>query len=278
MGSSSKRGHKDCERGVYDEVNESLSAFKHYQEVLDEKNGYRDDVIRKSRDITSLSKKIIFEVHRQALNAKKDHEAFQKCSKNLAGVRDLLVDMFKSLIAAKTRRVGGEMDMLYRNQRSFSGGVQEYIEAAAFAAFVANGDCDGPVLSYNDCVSQFEGEPILLDETDYLLGITDITGEIMRLALTSVSNGDRQLIFRLTDTVRRFYMAFLPFHGLGIREFSGKMKTMKTSLMKLEKGCYDIHLQSFEAAKMISARTDRCSLTDVSDRGQDKRQAEDIWS
>lgn len=49
----------------------------------------------------------------------------------------------------------------------------------------------------------------LLPQTDYMLGIADLTGELMRKAINSISSGDSHECFYACQVVRDLYTGYL---------------------------------------------------------------------
>lgn len=76
----------------------------------------------------------------------------------------------------------------HRYARQISGGHQEYIEAASFEHYLTTAS----LLTYEDAVSKIgaldaEGPGVGLGFEDYVLGIYDMTGELMRFAITAMA-------------------------------------------------------------------------------------------
>jgi len=76
----------------------------------------------------------------------------------------------------------------HRYARQVSGGHQEYIEAASFEHYLTT----ATLLSYEDSVAKVraldaEGPGVGLGYEDYVLGIYDMTGELMRFAITAMA-------------------------------------------------------------------------------------------
>jgi hypothetical protein len=76
----------------------------------------------------------------------------------------------------------------HRYARQISGGHQEYIEAASFEHYLTTAS----LLSYEDSVAKIraldaEGPGVGLGYEDYVLGIYDMTGELMRFAITAMA-------------------------------------------------------------------------------------------
>ena len=72
----------------------------------------------------------------------------------------------------------------YRHQRQISPGIQEYVEALSFQRYLET----QTLITYHEAQSMIPGG-ILLTEDDYLLGLFDLTGELMRYAITGMATG-----------------------------------------------------------------------------------------
>ncbi|KAF3336543.1 Protein EXECUTER 1 [Carex littledalei] len=74
--------------------------------------------------------------------------------------------------------------------------VQEYIEAATLCRFCKTGtllnlsEINSSLLALSDTTI----EPLQINVLDYLLGVADVTGELMRLAIGRISDGVNILI------------------------------------------------------------------------------------
>jgi predicted translin family RNA/ssDNA-binding protein len=77
----------------------------------------------------------------------------------------------------------------FRYAHNITGGSQEFIEALSFEHYLATQQ----LISYHDAqahltkISGPENGLIFLSPEDYLLGILDMTGELMRFAITSIA-------------------------------------------------------------------------------------------
>ena len=76
----------------------------------------------------------------------------------------------------------------HRYARQISGGHQEYIEAASFEHYLTTAS----LLSYEEACAKIraldpEGAGVGLGYEDYVLGIYDMTGELMRFAITAMA-------------------------------------------------------------------------------------------
>jgi predicted translin family RNA/ssDNA-binding protein len=126
-------------------------AFVQFRTDLDEHNDRRERIIKvsvslqfscrqlnwikASRDITSLSKKIIFLLHRTV--TENAHEPDHILSLRAASRgRDKLCEV-QILFAALKHEFAG--DRFWRYQRNVSPGLQEYIEALSFTHYLEQG-------------------------------------------------------------------------------------------------------------------------------------------
>lgn len=87
---------------------------------------------------------------------------------------------------------------------------------------------------------------VLVSPTEYILGIADLTGELMRKCINNLSTGDINSCFETCDFVRQMYVGFLSCAGISGREVSRKLYTLKQSLGKMENVCYTIKVRGSE--------------------------------
>ena len=76
----------------------------------------------------------------------------------------------------------------YRYARNITGGNQEWMEAVSFQHYLETGS----LITYDEAKQQLQdmggqGGPIDLSLEDWLLGIFDMTGELMRFAITTMA-------------------------------------------------------------------------------------------
>ncbi len=150
----------------------------------------------------------------------------------------------------------------WRYQRNVSGGVQEYIEAVSFQHYLEN----QRLITYDEAQALIPGG-IRLTEQDYLLGLFDLVGELMRFAITNMAtkgalprrsaknqNGDSGGPDILTD-LRELRACFegldmSPGAGCGAslleKDTRQKMDVMKTSVEKVERAVYGIIIRGRE--------------------------------
>ncbi|XP_069091054.1 translin-associated protein X [Pleurodeles waltl] len=102
---------------------------------------------------------------------------------------------------------------------------------------------------------------------DYLLGVADLTGELMRLCIGSVGNGDIDTPFELSQFLREIHDGFSYIGNTGPYEISRKLYTLKQSLAKVENACYTLKVRGSEIPKhmladVFSTKADMTALED----------------
>lgn len=89
--------------------------------------------------------------------------------------------------------------------------------------------------------------------SDYLLGIADLTGELMRMCINSVGNGDIDTPFQLSQFLRQIHDGFSYIGNTGPYEVSKKLHTLRQSLGKVEDACYTLRVRGSEIPKHMLA-------------------------
>nr|XP_023908594.1 translin-associated protein X-like [Quercus suber] len=262
-----------------------LPLFTSFRADLDASHDRRERIIKASRDITAASKKLIFAFQRARTLAQPLPASILRSAQpyyDTIGAR--LADAREDL-----RGVEGA-----RWKRQISGGLQEFVEAETFRGYLEG----GRVLRLEECQArvraldreamekkekQQETREEELDETlpdaddvepadsvdlspdDYLLGIYDMTGELMRFAVTAMatsqtlpspspttdsSPGQRTI---LTDMrTLRAALERLDFTASGgplARDVEKKAEVMRTSVEKVEKALYGLVVRGAERPK-----------------------------
>ncbi|ETW87547.1 hypothetical protein HETIRDRAFT_469678 [Heterobasidion irregulare TC 32-1] len=220
-----------------------LRTFVAFREELDDYNDRRERLIKSSRDITNLSKKVIFLLHRviNTDSASDDRtlslHAAQEGRKKLGEVQLLFKAMRPELTG----------DRFWRYQHSVSPGLQEYIEALSFAYYIEH----GMLITYADVQRSLSDEEdglyFPLPVSDYLLGVSDLTGELMRFAISSISKRGpgRSKASEVSSFVRGCKADFDGFTP-HVRELSKKQHVTQQSLLKIEQAAYTITVRSSE--------------------------------
>jgi len=175
--------------------------FDNIKREIDTYEKGREELVRKSRDIVRTSKLIVYAVHRNDLNnAKKliieienKKESMEKLAKN---------------------------DPKLRYSELFILGIQEYIEAKCYYEFVKN--------------KKIPTRNSLKADTDpYLIGLCDLSGELVRKAVNDIINKDFENVIEIKNFVEELYGKFSEF-DIGGGELRKKADALRWNLNKLE--------------------------------------------
>ncbi|KAG6866834.1 hypothetical protein C0991_008770 [Blastosporella zonata] len=216
----------------------SSAAFDDYRAHLDDYNDRRERLIKASRDVTNLSKRTIFLLHRIMIEADSDDAAASAAASGREKLREV-----QTIYASLKPELEG--DRFWRYQRQVSPGLQEYIEALSFAHYLEHKSlitfeevqqtlCDSDGISY-----------FPLSVSDYLLGLSDLTGELMRFAISAIGRrGGRAQASQVCAFVRAYFERMTPY----IRDLSKKQAVTAQSLEKIEDAAYAIIVRGSEYA------------------------------
>ncbi|KZW02062.1 Translin [Exidia glandulosa HHB12029] len=218
-----------------------LTAFETFRDELDDQQEKRERLIKTSREVTATAKKIIFLLHRLVSAENADSQglhanAIKPAKKKLGELNTLFAKMAPEL----------KGEEFWRHWRSVSPGLQEYIEALSFAHYLEF----GTLASYHDvqaALTDADGVPYFnIPLSDYLLGISDLTGELMRYAIVAISRADGTLQARqVLDFVRGTY-ADLEKFSPHVRELPRKQDVTSASLQKIEDAVYAVVVRGAE--------------------------------
>ncbi|MBN1544965.1 hypothetical protein JW898_05910 [Candidatus Woesearchaeota archaeon] len=160
----------------------------------------RDTVIRTSRDVIQLSKKTIYALHRNDIKS-----AGKAAAEMGASFRKL------SLAAKHPKLV---------TSGSYKVAVQEFVEALSFYELMKNNRIP-------------PNSKLKLDPEFYLMGLIDLTGELVRKAINSAIKGDYKTSVKLKDLVSELYDELMLFDFAG-GELRKKFDSIKYDLKKLD--------------------------------------------
>lgn len=148
----------------------------------------------------------------------------------------------------------------WRYQRQISGGIQEYMEAISFQHYLVN----QTLITFEES-AQTLPEGITLTGDDYVLGIFDLVGELMRFAITAMattgtlpgskegegSTEDCDILIDLRS-LRTSFQALdtTSCGGTGLgKDVEKKMEVMKTCVEKVETAVYGMIIRGRERPK-----------------------------
>ncbi|KAJ6574767.1 Translin [Mycena capillaripes] len=217
-----------------------LEQFTNFREDIDQGNDRRERLIKASRDVTNISKKAIFLLHRIVLEDSADDHAL--ALRAASSGRQKLSEANAIFALMRPELVG---DRFWRYQRQVSPGLQEYIEALSFAHYVEHNS----LISYQqvqDALCDNEGPFFTLTISDYLLGLSDLTGELMRFAISNIARrGGRPKANQVCAFVRGCKADFERFTP-HVRDLSKKQSVTANSLEKIEVAAYAVAVRGSE--------------------------------
>lgn len=89
---------------------------------------------------------------------------------------------------------------------------------------------------------------VCVPPSEYILGVADLTGEMMRRAINSVGAGDLDRPFEICNFLQEIEAAYASL-GNANREVNRKLYTLRQSLRKVETACYTLKVRGSEIPK-----------------------------
>ncbi|CAN3356066.1 hypothetical protein DICA3_D21902 [Diutina catenulata] len=220
------------------------ALFQDARTVLLREQETRENVIRLSRDITAVAKKLIFAVHRDN--------------------RDQ-VEAHKQDIGSKLTTLEAIYDKS-KYSGTVSGALEELSEALTFDYYVNNNE----LMTYEQFKSEIEsgcgGASSFIEFHHYFLGLFDLTGEVMRLCINSLAAGTSATKtatdgWQFLQSLYRHMSGAIDVHpnlnfhsGVSSEyNFKGtpsvhkKMEVFKQSLYKVQSALCDVYVRGDEA-------------------------------
>lgn len=167
----------------------------------------REEIIKKSREILKLSKRLIYSVHRGNL---KEADSLANESRK------------KKTIIDKTAKKHNYL--VYEG--SYSEAMQEYAEAMCYYYFVK----ENKISSRKSIGASAE---------NYLMGICDLTGELVRKAVSLAVKRQYKEVEKIKFLIEEIYNEFLKF-DLRNGQLRKKSDSIKYNLKRIEEIVYDL--------------------------------------
>jgi predicted translin family RNA/ssDNA-binding protein len=244
--------------------NPYLPLFTHMQSTLDAHHLRRENIQKASRDITSSAKKLIFALHRLPLP---EQESLQP---HYGTVK-------KAILSASENMPAGELDR-WRYKNQMSPGMQELVEGLLFEKWVMGiGVGNGKVMGWEETMAVVlsivhaeDGQTeALLTWSDYILGLLDFTGEVMRYCITSIArdghSDSSSMISEVSvqsdevdsqppyisglETLREIHAqlsVLSPRYSPFGKEYNMKMEVLEGSIEKIENAVYSLAVRKAE--------------------------------
>merc|ERR1719219_2316134 len=240
-------GERRSKKPVIDSDDPVQKMFGEISLYLDSRHDKREKLVKLSRDVTIESKRIIFCLHR--IKTEEDRaEVLEEAERRLEELKENV-----------WRKVAEELrsEDDYQFIRAYSPGLQEWVEALSFYHFLRH----EKILSHQETEAQlrFSSETecpqspclrVTVPQSEYVLGLADLTGELMRNAINALGSGDLEVCFTLLEILQTMAEGFgrLPKQETP-REFGQKLYTLKQSCRKVENACYAIAVRGSEIPK-----------------------------
>ncbi len=187
---------------------------KDLKDILDNFNRsdeQRELLIKKTRDVLKLSKQLIYSIHREDTDS----------AKALSGdIKKAFSEL--SSIAEKSPEL--------RYSGSFRISAQEYVEALCYFGFVVEDRLPGHT-------------ELKVDPNSYLLGLCDLTGELVRKAINDAIKGRWDSALRIKEVVEEIYGELLKF-DFRDSELRKKFDGIKYDLKRLDEVALNIKLKA----------------------------------
>lgn len=238
----------DKKKEIVENTNENsfvLQQFRAYATELDDKHDRFERIVKTGRDITIESKRIIFLLH--TIDKKSKQESVL-CEADLR-LQNVAQNHFKAI----SRELENQDPYLYL--KAYRNGLEEYIEAVTFYQYLSSGNMKnwlelGKALTYTSS-EKSKFIQILITPFEYILGISDLTGELMRQCINNLATGDSASCYETCNFIRNMYKGFLGCVSISNKEINRKLCTLKQSLHKMENVCYTIKIRGSEIPKHI---------------------------
>ncbi len=185
--------------------------FKSMIKEFNEFDELREQLIRKSRDIIKLSKQIIYNIHRNNLDSAK--ESSEKIKEELKNI-DNITKNNPELASSGSYKVA----------------VQEFVEAICYYEFAANKKIP-------------KKSELGINSELYLLGLCDLSGELVRNGINKASKGEYEEVETIKDLVVEIYENLLQFDFRN-SELRRKFDSLKYDVKKLEDVVFQIKLKN----------------------------------
>lgn len=293
-----------------------LEAFGSFRDEIDAHNDCRERLIKSSRDVTAMSKKVIFLLHRFDISdfassetSSKTKQLFSEAETKLQEIISLLrqaalseglgpLEVSSAKPDVSTRRLRAQ-----RYERNIGAGLEEFIEAISFYHYLRTQRLitlrqiqdrflvesipeSHFYLEHEPRTSTSPARPIAAATSQdsfamhipahrYLLGLSDLTGELMRFATNAVGQGDTGIVVKqvlaLTRQLRNALDPFVPL----LRDLGKKQTVTNQSLQKIEDILYAITVRSAEFGSDPQALREMVRRTLASSSASNARNARD---
>lgn len=226
------------------EASPFMPMFEAFRDELDEHHDRRERIIKASRDITALSKKIIFSLQRvRQLQTPIPPPIAKEIKPRYDSIKELFISVAPDLQGLDAWRYHGYI----------SSGCQEFVEAISFQHYLET----QKLMTHSEAQDYIPGG-VELTANDYLLGLFDLTGELMRFGITSMATsgamprGAGKDEFDNADLLADLRLLKSSLESLEIENTASnkqKVEVMRQSVKKVENAAYSMIVRGSERPK-----------------------------
>lgn len=123
------------------------------------------------------------------------------------------------MIKGPIQTIGLELEKspAYLHSRAVTAGFQEYVEARTLCSLMDTKE----IIQYTEVQKEFQYTMkekdedaertvvTMIPQSDYILGLADLTGELMRRCINCISSGDSEDCYHTCQVVRDLYTGYL---------------------------------------------------------------------
>lgn len=187
----------------------NTKEFEDMRKEYHQNDKFREDLIKRARDLLKTAKQMIYAVHKEDLKTAEGHSKYA-------------LQIAKELKEIAKKSPSLEFSGAYREA------FAEYIEAELYYHYVKN----GKIPSY---------KTLNVDSELYLMGLSDLTGELVRKAVFLAGKCKVNEVIKIKDLVDAIYGEMLGF-DLRNSELRKKFDSIKYNLRKLEDLVLDLQI------------------------------------
>ncbi|KAH8129924.1 uncharacterized protein TrAFT101_005890 [Trichoderma asperellum] len=213
------------------------AMFENFRDELDEHYDRRERIIKASRDVTAQSKKIIFTLQR----VKQPNKDFPK------GIQQD-IDTRLGEISKLLSGITADVQSINRYRYGFSlRCLEELVEALSFAHYLRH----QTLITLEETQAAVPAD-IMLTPHDYMYGLFDLFGELMRFAtVTTAQTGELVGDYErnILSDIQELGCAFEMLPQVPTKDFRSKMEVMRQSINKVEKLGYGLVVRGSERPK-----------------------------
>ncbi|TWU76192.1 hypothetical protein ED733_003336 [Metarhizium rileyi] len=225
-GNARSKSAQDVPRGRFH------GMFENFRDELDEHYDRKERIVKASRDVTAQSKKIVKHIN-QGLSSSTETDMATRMAE----------------ITKHLESISPDLQSVNRYRYTFSlRCLEELVEALSFAHYLRH----QKLITLEETAASTPGG-ITLTPHDYLYGVFDLFGELMRFAtVTTAQTG--QLLGgddgrNILGDIQELGCAFEMLREIPTRDYRAKLEAMRQSVRKVEKLGYGLVVRGSERPK-----------------------------